>query len=96
MQHKITYTDNLIALRRAAGQINGIHNMIEEGRSCTDVIIQLDAAIHALYRVEEKIVVKHLEHCVEAAFMGKSKKEQTEKINEITKVMKNLHKLHSR
>ncbi len=94
MKHTTTHTENISALRRAGGQISGIQRMIEEGRYCIDIIIQLHAAIHALYGIEEKIFAKHLEHCVKDAFTSRSKKETAKKTDEILKVIKNLHKLH--
>ncbi len=67
--------------------------MIEDEKYCIDVIIQIHAAIHALHRVGDKIFVKHIEHCVKDAFLGKSKMEKMKKIDEMTRVIKNLHKL---
>jgi DNA-binding FrmR family transcriptional regulator len=43
--------------------------------------------------VSEKILTKHIEHCVVDAFRGKSKKDKDEKIQEITDVIHNLNKL---
>ena len=93
MEHKTAHKENLMALKRAAGQVRGIQKMIEDKKYCIDIIIQIHAVIHALYRVGEKIFAKHLEHCVKDAFMGKSKKAKSDKINEVIEVMKKLHKL---
>ena len=35
-------------LRRAAGQVQGVERMLEEGRECRDVVTQLSAATKAL------------------------------------------------
>lgn len=92
MKHKTSHKENLNALKRINGQVEGIQRMIEDERYCIDIIIQVHAAIHALYRVGDKIFVKHLEHCVKDVLTGKSKREISEKIDEIMKVMKNMHK----
>lgn len=92
MKHKTSHKKNLNALKRINGQVEGIQRMIEDERYCVDIIIQVHAAIHALYRVGDKIFAKHLEHCVKDVFTGKSKREISEKIDEIMKVMKNMHK----
>ena len=49
-------------LARIAGQVNGIRDMVEEGRPCDDLLVQLSSASSAL------IMAEHLEHCVLAGF----------------------------
>ncbi len=93
MRHKTTHTENLNALRRINGQVEGVQRMIKDGKYCIDVIIQIHAAIHALHSVGDKIFIKHIENCVKDAFLGKSKREKAKKINELAKVLKSLHKL---
>jgi DNA-binding FrmR family transcriptional regulator len=93
MEHKTTHTENLIALKRIEGQIKGIQKMVEEGKYCIDIVTQIRASISGLYRVSEKILTKHIEHCVVDAFQGTSRKEKDAKIREIGDVIHNLHKL---
>lgn len=93
MKQKTTHKENLNALRRINGQVEGVQRMITEGKYCIDVIIQIHAAIHAMHRVADKIFIKHIDTCVKEALLGKSKSEKERKINELTKVLKNLHKL---
>lgn len=88
-----THREELVALRRIEGQVRGLQRMIEEKKYCVDIIIQLHAAINALYRVAEKIFGRHLEHCVTDAFLGKSERQKREKIEEILDVVKRLRKL---
>ena len=52
-------------LRRIQGQLNGILTMIEEGRSCEEVIQQIAAAGKALDRVGVSLVVSQLQYCLE-------------------------------
>ena len=52
-------------LRRIQGQVTGILAMIEEGRSCRDVIQQIAAASRALDRAGLKLLVSQLQYCLE-------------------------------
>lgn len=56
--------DVLKRLRRAQGQVGGLVQMIESGRDCKDVIIQLAAVSRALDRAGFKIIASGLEQCV--------------------------------
>lgn len=56
--------DVLKRLRRAQGQVGGLVQMIESGRDCKDVIIQLAAVSRALDRTGFKIIASGLEQCV--------------------------------
>ncbi len=87
-----THEKELAALRKIEGQVRGLQRMIEEKRYCIDIVIQIHAAVNALYRVAEQIFSRHLHHCVTDAFSGRSVREKTEKIEEIMEVMKRLHK----
>ena len=51
MKQKTIHKENLVALRRAAGQVRGVKSMIEDEKYCIDIIVQIHATIHALYRV---------------------------------------------
>jgi DNA-binding FrmR family transcriptional regulator len=51
-------------LKRAQGQIAGVVRMIEEGRSCDEVVTQLAAASRALDRAGFAIIATGLEHCM--------------------------------
>lgn len=67
-EHK---ADLLKRLRRAEGQVGGIHRMIEEDKYCIDVITQITAATKALERVALALLDDHLSHCVaDAAAAG--------------------------
>lgn len=51
-------------LRRAHGQLGGVIAMIEQGRSCRDVVTQLAAVSRALDRAGFKIIATGLRDCV--------------------------------
>lgn len=87
------HTTNLVALRRVEGQVKGIQKMIVEGKYCVDIVNQVHASINALRRVADKILSKHMEHCVVDALKGKSETEKLKKIDEIMGIMKRLRKL---
>lgn len=58
-----TYTEVLHRLRRAQGQLAGVIAMIEQGRECKDIVIQLAAASKALDRAGFKLVANGLREC---------------------------------
>ena len=47
-------------LARIAGQVNGIRDMVEEGRPCDDLLVQLSSASSALTQVARLIMAEHL------------------------------------
>ncbi|HEY7323775.1 MAG TPA: metal-sensitive transcriptional regulator [Streptosporangiaceae bacterium] len=66
-------------LRRAQGQLAGVISMIEGGRDCADVVIQLAAVSRALDRAGFKIIAGSMRQCLsgEDESMGE---EQLEKL----------------
>lgn len=57
--------DVVTRLKRARGQLDGVINMIEDQRSCSDVVTQLAAVSKALDRAGFKIVASGLQQCIE-------------------------------
>lgn len=55
-------------LNRIAGQISGLQRMVAGDRYCIDVLTQIAAVRAALHKVEEQILLDHVEHCVADAF----------------------------
>lgn len=51
-------------LARAIGHLESVKRMVEEGRDCTDVLIQLAAVRSALSSTARVILKDHLEHCI--------------------------------
>jgi len=58
-------TDVRKRLRRAAGQVQAVERMLEEGRECRDIITQLTAANKALEQAGFKLITAGLTYCVE-------------------------------
>ncbi len=51
-------------MARAVGHMNAVKKMIEEGRDCSEVLIQLSAVKAEISSVSRVILKDHLEHCV--------------------------------
>ena len=51
-------------LRRAGGQINGVIRMLEEGRDCRDVVVQVAAVSRALDKAGFAIIASGLRRCL--------------------------------
>ncbi len=58
---------NLLQLRRAKGQIEGIERMLEQDRYCVDIIVQITAARASLQVVANSLLESHLKACHHAA-----------------------------
>ncbi len=51
-------------LKRIEGQIRGLIKMIEDDKSCEDILIQIGSAKAALHKTGQVILEGHLQHCV--------------------------------
>ena len=51
-------------LARAIGHLESVKRRVEDGRDCTDVLIQLAAVRSALGSTARVILKDHLEHCI--------------------------------
>ncbi len=61
-------------LSRAIGHLQSVRAMVEEGRDCSEVLIQLSAVRSAIDNTGKLILQDHLKHCiVEAAAEGDQK-----------------------
>lgn len=59
--------DLLKRLKRAEGQVRGIHRMVDEDTYCIDVLTQVSAVTKALENVAIALLQDHLSHCVAEA-----------------------------
>jgi len=62
-QHKMQ-KDVLNRLSKAEGHIRGIRKMVEEDRSCPDVLLQIAAVKAALDKVGRIVLEDHMESCL--------------------------------
>jgi DNA-binding FrmR family transcriptional regulator len=51
-------------LARVEGHVAAVKRMVEEGRSCTDVLVQIAAVRAALDKAAKLLLTDHMEHCV--------------------------------
>lgn len=72
--------DVLMRLKRARGQLDGVINMIEEDRSCADIVTQLAAVSKALDRAGFKVVATGLKQCWEDGERAPMSAEELEKL----------------
>lgn len=70
-------------LRRIAGQVNGVHRMVDEDRYCIDVLTQIAAVRAALGKVSAMMLESHLKTCVAGAFDSKDPEDRNAKVQEL-------------
>lgn len=69
--HTHTQTKAVVnRLARAIGHLESVKRMVEDGRDCTDVLIQLAAVRSALNNTAKIILKDHIEHCISGADHG--------------------------
>lgn len=63
--HSHTQTRAVVnRLARAIGHLERVKAMVEEGRDCSEVLVQLSAVRSAINSTGKVILKDHLEHCV--------------------------------
>lgn len=70
-------------VRRIAGQVAGIERMIEQDRSCADILVQVAAARAALDGMGKVLLSSHVESCVVDVFATSRPKKSREKAAEL-------------
>ena len=79
--HTHTQTKAVInRLSRAIGHLESVKRMVEDGRDCTEVLVQLAAVRSALNSTAKVILKDHLEHCITGA--GEGDLDQLQALNE--------------
>jgi len=65
MEHKHENTKAVVnRLSRAIGHLEAVKKMVEEGRDCSEVLIQLAAVRSAINNTGKLILKDHINHCV--------------------------------
>lgn len=79
--HSHTQTKAVLnRLSRAIGHLESVKRMVEDGRDCSEVLIQL-AAVRAALNNTAKIILKdHIEHCLSDVEQGDN--EALQQLNE--------------
>jgi len=63
--HNHAHTQAVInRISRASGHLVSVKKMVEDGRDCSEVLIQLAAVRAALGSVSRMILKDHIEHCI--------------------------------
>ena len=69
-------------LARAIGHLSSVKNMVESGRDCTEVLMQLAAVQSALSSTAKVILKDHIEHCITDA-VGENDTQALEELNTV-------------
>jgi CsoR family transcriptional regulator, copper-sensing transcriptional repressor len=66
MAHSHTHLNKSVLnrLARIEGQVKSLRAMVESGRDCSEVLIQVAAARAALDQAGRLILEDHMEHCI--------------------------------
>lgn len=62
-------------LRRIEGQVKGIQKMVEEGKCCGDILIQISAVRSAMNSVGGLILENHMKDCLKSYLDGNAEDE---------------------
>ncbi len=68
-----THPDIVKRLRRAVGQLNSVIAMVEDGRPCCDVAMQMQAVEKAIVQAKKTFIHDHIDHCLEDGATPSSK-----------------------
>jgi DNA-binding FrmR family transcriptional regulator len=83
-------------LRRVAGQLEGVARMVEEGRYCVDLLLQISAAHGALGQVGALILRSHVDTCVTEAMTSGTAQQRNKKIDELMDVFSRYSRIGAR
>lgn len=75
-------------LARAIGHLEAVKSMVEGGRDCSEVLVQLAAVRSALSATGRMILKDHIEHCIVDAV----EQNDTEAIRELNRAIDQLLK----
>ena len=75
-QHSHTQTKAVLnRMARLIGHLESIKRMVEDGRDCSEVLIQLSAVKSAINNTGKVILQDHIEHCIVDAVKSGDTKE---------------------
>ncbi|MCL1790660.1 MAG: metal-sensing transcriptional repressor [Peptococcaceae bacterium] len=91
--HAHTNTKTVLnRLARAIGHLNAVRNMVEQGRDCSEVLIQLAAVRSAINKTCEVILKDHLDHCIIDAINTGDRETLKESLEELNRAVELLMK----
>ena len=59
-----SHPDLLKRLKRAAGHLHHVIEMIESGRPCTEIAVQMQAVEKAITTAKRLLIHDHIDHCL--------------------------------
>ncbi len=87
--HLHTQTKSVInRISRVAGHMQSVKRMVEEGKDCSEILIQLSAIRSAINNIGRIILQDHIDHCVLHAAESGDKKVLEDLNNAIEKFLK--------
>jgi DNA-binding FrmR family transcriptional regulator len=69
-------------LSRIEGHVRSIKEMVDSGRDCSEILIQIAAVQSALQRTGKLILEEHLERCITEAVQDGDQKEPLDKFKD--------------
>jgi DNA-binding FrmR family transcriptional regulator len=88
MKHA-SHPDIIARLKRAQGHLLSVIGMIEDGRPCLDLALQLHAVEKAITAAKRELIQDHIDHCLEDA-IGQGGRKAKEALAEVTALTKYL------
>lgn len=89
MEHKHENTKAVInRLSRAIGHLESVKKMAEDGRDCSEILIQLAAVKSAINNTGKLILKDHINHCIVHAIENNDQKALDELAEAIDKFVK--------
>jgi uncharacterized protein len=87
---KLVVSDDVAKrLKRAHGHLQGVLKMVDEGRSCEDIVQQLQAVEKALSTAKRNLIQDHIHHCIEQA-VNKGELTASNAVNQFKEIAKYL------
>ena len=68
-------------LKRIEGQVRGLIKMIDDDKSCEEILIQIGSVKSALHKTGQVILEGHMHHCVIDAIHGGKEEETIKKLS---------------
>ena len=69
-------------LERIRGQLAGVRRMLDEGRECSDVVVQLLAIRAAVEKAASAVVLSHVDECLETLPKDEAKRAVAEALQQ--------------
>ena len=64
LQDEDTVAAIMVRIKRAQGQLGGVVRMLEEGRSCDEIVTQMSAVSKAVHTAAFTLISASLEECI--------------------------------